>query len=38
LSKTAAEVLPDFPDPRAQEGLALAGRERETAPTRIGAR
>jgi hypothetical protein len=38
LSKTAAEVLPDFPDPRAQEGLALAVRERETAPTRIGAR
>ena len=38
LPKTGVEVLPDFPDPRAQPGVALAARERDAAPTRIGAR
>jgi hypothetical protein len=38
LQKTGPEVLPDFPDPRAQQGLGAMVRERETAPTRIGAR
>jgi hypothetical protein len=38
FSKTAAEVLPDFPDPRAQQGFGTTVREREATPTRIGAR
>jgi hypothetical protein len=36
FQKTGIEVLPDFPDPRAKAGPAVA--VRETAPTRIGAR
>jgi hypothetical protein len=38
IARTGVEVLPDFPDPRAQQGFSMSVAERDTAPTRIGAR
>jgi hypothetical protein len=38
IAKTAPEVLPDFPDPRARQGLANAPSGPDPAPSRLAAR